>query len=117
MSGFCMDKVKNAVLTGASKGIGKKILEKLALEKINVWCLCRTWSEEFSEYIEKLEKEMTDLKLSLEEKDSRVLLLEEGTVIIQRSLLALMSHAINGNDIAKLQSAKNDLEEYLTARR
>ena len=57
MSGFCMDKVKNAVLTGASKGIGKKILEKLTLEKINVWCLCRTWSEEFSEYIEKLEKE------------------------------------------------------------
>lgn len=70
-----------------------------------------------NERIEKLEKEMTDLKLSLEEKDSRVLLLEEGTVIIQRSLLALMSHAINGNDIAKLQSAKNDLEEYLTARR
>ena len=62
MSGFCMDKVKNAVLTGASKGIGKKILEKLALEKINVGCLCRTWSEEFSEYIEKLENKLRNLK-------------------------------------------------------
>lgn len=34
--------------------------------------------------------------------------------ITQKALLALMSHAINGNDIDKLKQAKDDLENYLT---
>lgn len=40
--------------------------------------------------------------------------IDESNKITQRALLALMSHAINGNDIAKLQKAKDDLETYLT---
>ena len=40
--------------------------------------------------------------------------IDESNKITQRALLALMSHAINGNDIAKLQKAKDDLEAYLT---
>ena len=34
--------------------------------------------------------------------------------ITQKALLALMSHAVNGNDIDKLKQAKDDLENYLT---
>jgi predicted negative regulator of RcsB-dependent stress response len=37
----------------------------------------------------------------------------EGERITQQALLALMSHAINGNDTDKLETAKNKLEEYL----
>lgn len=37
----------------------------------------------------------------------------EGERITQQALLALMSHAINGNDTDKLENAKNKLEEYL----
>jgi hypothetical protein len=33
--------------------------------------------------------------------------------VTQQALLALMSHAINGNDIDKLSRAKDDLESYL----
>lgn len=40
--------------------------------------------------------------------------IDESNRITQRALLALMSHAINGNDIPKLQKAKDDLENYLT---
>lgn len=40
--------------------------------------------------------------------------IDSGNRITQRSLLALMSHAINGNDIDELRRAKRDLETYLT---
>lgn len=40
--------------------------------------------------------------------------IDESNRITQRSLLAIMSHELNGNDIAKLQKAKDDLENYLT---
>lgn len=39
--------------------------------------------------------------------------LDEGNRVTQQALLALMSHAINGNDIDKLSKAKDDLENYL----
>ena len=40
--------------------------------------------------------------------------IEEANVVTQRALLALLSHAINGNDTDALKRAKSDLEEYLT---
>ena len=40
--------------------------------------------------------------------------MEEATAVTQRALLALLSHAINGNDIESLKRAKSDLEDYLT---
>lgn len=39
--------------------------------------------------------------------------IDKGMRITQEALLALMSHAINGNDIDKLREAKNKLENYL----
>jgi len=40
--------------------------------------------------------------------------IEEANVVTQRALLALLSHAINGNDEDALKRAKTDLENYLT---
>lgn len=39
--------------------------------------------------------------------------IDKGTRITQEALLALMQHAINGNDIDKLKNAKDKLESYL----
>lgn len=39
--------------------------------------------------------------------------IDKGTRITQEALLALMAHAINGNDIDKLKKAKDKLENYL----
>lgn len=39
--------------------------------------------------------------------------IDKGNRITQEALLALMAHAINGNDIDKLKSAKDKLENYL----
>ena len=45
--------------------------------------------------------------------NKRLLAIEEGNRVTQKALLALMSHAINGNDIDKLKEAENSLREYL----
>lgn len=39
--------------------------------------------------------------------------LEEGNIITQRALLALLAHGIDGNDIDAMKKAKNDLTNYL----
>lgn len=39
---------------------------------------------------------------------------EVSNKVIQKALLALLSHAINGNDMDSLQKAKDSLEDYLT---
>lgn len=43
----------------------------------------------------------------------RISSIEEGNRVTQKALLALMSHAINGNDVDKLKEAENSLREYL----
>ena len=46
----------------------------------------------------------------------RIEIVEEGNRVTQKALLALMSHAIDGNDIERLKKAKDDLNEYLINR-
>lgn len=39
--------------------------------------------------------------------------IEEANAVTQKAILALLSHAINGNDVESLKRAKLDLEDYL----
>lgn len=39
--------------------------------------------------------------------------LEEGNKVTQKALLALISHALDGNDIDSLRKARTDLNDYL----
>ncbi len=83
---------------------------------LNMWFTkLKSPEDEQNERIAKLETKYNSLEDALKEKDSRVRLLEEGNVVIQRALLALMSHAINGNDVDRLSTAKEDMERYLTS--
>lgn len=45
--------------------------------------------------------------------DKRLRAIDEGNKIIQTSLLALLKHALNGNDTKALKDAEKSLEEYL----
>lgn len=45
--------------------------------------------------------------------NKRLLAIEEGNRVTQQALLALMQHAINGNDVEKLKKAEDDLKTYL----
>ena len=63
--------------------------------------------------LDALEKKVDKLSEYLDRDNRRLNSLDEGTRVTQQALLALMSHAINGNDIDKLSRAKDDLESYL----
>ena len=49
----------------------------------------------------------------LREGDDRFEQVDKGNRITQKALLALMKHAINGNDVDSLKDAEKSLEEYL----
>ena len=42
--------------------------------------------------------------------------IEEGNRVTQKVLLALVSHALDGNDVEALRDAKRDMEQYLINR-
>ena len=49
-------KGKNAILTGSNRGIGKKTLEALAENGVNVWACARQKNQEFEEHLKVLEE-------------------------------------------------------------
>lgn len=63
--------------------------------------------------LDALEAQVKKFAEYLDRDNRRLNTLDEGNRVTQRALLALMSHAINGNDIDKLSKAKDDLESYL----
>ena len=66
--------------------------------------------------LDELERKVDKFAEYLDRDNKRLNLLDEGNRVTQQALLALMSHAINGNDIDKLTRAKDDLESYLINR-
>ena len=65
------------------------------------------------ERITVLEAVVGDLKKFLDNDNKRIKTLEDGHRVEQQALLALLSHALNGNDVDSLKEAKTKLENYL----
>ena len=66
-----------------------------------------------NERIERLEKKMEKVDQLFDSDNKRLQKLEEGNRVTQQAILALLSHALNGNDVDSLQKAKAKLEDYL----
>lgn len=75
-----------------------------------------------------LEKSVKEIREDMNEKEKEIAKkfhenaqsiddAQEAAVVTQRALLALLSHAINGNDTESLKKAKTDLEEFLTSKK
>lgn len=60
-----------------------------------------------------LENEVKRLDTLINKDSSRMAALEDGNRVTQKAILALLSHGIDGNDIAAMKDAKRDMEEYL----
>lgn len=65
------------------------------------------------ERITALEMEVKTIKGFLDNDDKRLKLLESSTKITQQSLLAIMSHLIDGNHTEQLKDARDNLQQYL----
>lgn len=69
----------------------------------------RIQNETLKEHAERLEKH----RLKFMNDQKRLDDIEQSNHVVQKALLALLSHAINGNDIDDLKRAKKDLQNYL----
>lgn len=69
--------------------------------------------QDLEERMNKFEDRLTKHEEYFNNDNKRLLAIEEGNRVTQKALLALMSHAINGNDVDKLKEAENSLREYL----
>lgn len=59
-------------------------------------------------------KEEVDRKLTRD--NNRLSAIDNGNRVTQRALLALLDHGIDGNNIAQMQHAKEELQEHLINR-
>ena len=69
--------------------------------------------EDISKKIDSLEARLKIHEEYFNNDNRRISAIEEGNRVTQKALLALMSHAINGNDIDELKKAQASLKEYL----
>ncbi len=63
--------------------------------------------------ITKCESDISEIRGMLAKDSKRFDKVEDGNRIIQRCMLALLSHGIDGNEIESMRRAKEDLQEYL----
>jgi len=69
-----------------------------------------------NERLDKHEEWLKKHDALLDNDNRRLKTLEEGNKIIQKALLALLQHGIDGNDVAGMKKVKAELEEYLIDR-
>lgn len=63
-----------------------------------------------------LEKKVAEHDEIFSKDKRRFEAIEEGNRVVQKALLALLAHGIDGNDIAAMKSAKDELTNYLIKR-
>lgn len=68
------------------------------------------------ERLDALEKWRVEVDQKLSRGNDHFYAIDEGTRVTQRALLALLDHGIDGNNIAQMQHAKEELQEHLINR-
>jgi predicted RNA-binding protein with RPS1 domain len=69
--------------------------------------------KEHEEWLMRHDRQFEEVMKMLEKDNQRIKSQEQSGRITNQSLLALLSHALNGNDVESLEKAKNDLEMFL----
>ena len=66
--------------------------------------------------IAEMKAEGADMQGYLENDKKRLDALAKGDKMTKRSLLALLAHGIDGNNVTQMKDAKKELEDYLVDR-
>ena len=83
---------------------------------VNVVVKIQSPNKKQDERIKKLEETVKTHDEILNSSDKRFVEIENGNRVMQRALLALLSHGIDGNEIDGMRRAKTELETYLTSK-
>lgn len=93
------------------------ILLANAAEKIvAIWRTIRAPDTAQNGRLANLEGDVAKIKGYLENDKKRLDTLSEGDKLTKRSLLALLNHGIDGNNVTQMKDAKKELEDYLIDR-
>jgi len=93
------------------------VLLSNAVEKIvKAWKAAKAPSETQDKRLDALEKWKETVDRKLIKDNERLVDIEEGDRAIQRALLALLDHNIDGNNIKQMQDAKEALQNHLINR-
>lgn len=66
--------------------------------------------------LDDIDKKLKQHDELLNDEETRLGLLNIGSATTQRALLALLSHAIDGNNIDELKAARKELQDFLIER-
>lgn len=66
-----------------------------------------------NERLASAERRLESVERRIDEHERHIRAMDDGTRVIQEALLALMDHAINGNDIERLRGVRDKLEQHL----
>lgn len=69
--------------------------------------------DQINQRLDGIEAKMKDYEEYFDNDKKRIDLLQEGNRVTQKAILALMSHALDGNHTDELEEAKNKLQDYL----
>lgn len=76
----------------------------------------RAPGQKLASRVKALEDQNAEYRKFFANDKDRIDVMEEGNRIMQRAMLALLSHGIDGNDVDSLKTAKNELQKYLIER-
>lgn len=83
---------------------------------VKVWQKSKEPETLQNERISALEKKVERFEQLFDNDNKRLIELEKGNRVMQQAMLALLSHALNGNDVDSLKKAKQNLENYLISK-
>lgn len=92
------------------------LLSNAAEKIVKAWKAARAPNDKQDERLDALETWRRSVDLKLDSDKSRLDNIEEGDRAIQRALLALLDHSIDGNNIKQMQDAKSELQNHLINR-
>lgn len=72
--------------------------------------------KEMEKKLEKMQDEIDEINNKLKNDDWRIIRLENGGRVLMRSIGALLTHGIDGNNIEEMKLAREELNEYLIQR-
>lgn len=108
-----MGEIGTTVLAVASAIV---LLSNAAEKIIKAWKAAKAPSDRQDERLTGLEARMEKVEGKLENDHKRIAANDEGNRFMQKAMLALLDHGIDGNNIEQMQHAKEDLQNYLIDR-
>lgn len=113
MDGVTIQDIGTAVLAVASAFV---LLSNAVEKGVKAWKTAKAPNDRQNERLDRIEERMDKVEHKLENDDKRISSSNEGNRFMQKAMLALLDHGIDGNNIEQMRHAKEDLQNYLVDR-